>query len=311
MRGGKRKEEIENEKLFLFNNNRVTTRRKQQQQQANHCWKSLPQDPREKQANMTDSSTVSIELTTNPNPSKEQNVIQTSNLSSNTLPTSLVNTINISISSLSLFDPLSLSFLIPSLITDGSGKIVIEFPKSESQTGASKVHTSIVLAGLTAQSEKIVRKEISEGETIEYISLTAVYKPVATTVGKVTLHLNDGQDDDDELIDEDDLLLNPLPGLNMPEDRPAGTKDDCDGRKPCDNCTCGRAEREAVMSNGDSVTNEEKKEEQEQKKIKDFKSSCGNCAKGDAFRCAGCPFLGKPAFKEGEEHLVLELEDDL
>lgn len=251
---------------------------------------------------MTDSRTVSIQLTTNPNSSEEQNVIQTSNLSSNTLPTSQLDTINISISSLSLYDPLSLSFLMPSLISDGSGKIVIEFPKSESQTGASKVHTSLVLAGLTAQSEKIVRKQNSEGETIEYISLTAIYKPVATTVGKVSLHLNNGQDDDDELIDEDDLLLNPVPGLNIPEERPAGTKDDCDGRKPCDNCTCGRAERE---------TNEEKKEEKEQKNIKDFKSSCGNCAKGDAFRCAGCPFLGKPAFKEGEEHLVLELEDDL
>lgn len=198
-------------------------------------------------------------------------------------------------------------------MSDGSGKIVIEYPKSETQNGgASTVHTSMVLAGLTAQSEKIVRKQNSVGESIEYVSITAVYKPVATTVGKVTLHLNDDQDDDDELIDEDDLLLNPVPGLNMPEERPAGAKDDCDGRAPCDNCTCGRAEQEAVKANGDSTTNEEKKEEpQEQKKIKDFKSSCGNCAKGDAFRCAGCPFLGKPAFKEGEEHLVLELEDDL
>lgn len=260
---------------------------------------------------MTDSSIVSIELTNNPNPSNELNVIQTSNLSSTTIPSSsLVNTINLSISSLSLYDPLSLSFLIPSLISNGSGKVVIEYPKFESPTGASSVHPSMVLAGLTAQSEKIVRKQNSDGESIEFVSITAVYKPVATTVGKVTLNLNDDQDDN-EFIDEDDLLLNPVPGLNMPEERPAGVKDDCDGRKPCDNCTCGRAEREAVTVNGDSATNEEKKEEQEQKQIKDFKSSCGNCAKGDAFRCAGCPFLGKPAFKEGEEHLVLELEDDL
>ena len=81
--------------------------------------------------------------------------------------------------------------------------------------------------------------------------------------------------------------------------------DDCAGRKPCDNCSCGRAEVYA-----DSQNDNKKKQKWTKKEVVSKSSACGNCPKGDAFRCASCPFLGKAAFKAGEEHLVLDLVDD-
>ena len=102
---------------------------------------------------------------------------------------------------------------------------------------------------------------------------------------------------DNGLIDEDGLLDEDAHGLLAPPlamSEAAASANDCGGRKACDDCTCGRKEQEAGMA--------------PPKQIKT--SSCGNCAKGNAFRCAPCPYLGKPAFKLGEEHLVLDLMDD-
>ena len=48
--------------------------------------------------------------------------------------------------------------------------------------------------------------------------------------------------------------------------------DNCGGRKACDNCTCGRAERETTQQQSTAPPS----------------SVCGNFSKGDTFECAGC-----------------------
>lgn len=106
----------------------------------------------------------------------------------------------------------------------------------------------------------------------------------------------DLEDEDSLLTDED--LKRPVP------------KSDASGcapkKKACKNCTCGRAEQEKVealtavkIDNLDDIG-----------PVSAPKSACGNCYLGDAFRCSGCPYLGKPAFKPGET-VTLNLNDDL
>ncbi|CAH0515554.1 unnamed protein product [Peronospora belbahrii] len=103
-----------------------------------------------------------------------------------------------------------------------------------------------------------------------------------------------GDDDqDDDIIDEDTLLDNTDEVLQV-------AKADCGevgGKKrACKNCTCGLKDQEdkPVMS---------------EKDLNKLVSGCGNCFKGDAFRCGSCPFLGKPAFKPGMEKVLLNLDN--
>lgn len=94
---------------------------------------------------------------------------------------------------------------------------------------------------------------------------------------------NDIAEDDDDLIDdetdllEDEDLQKPqqYTDLNTGESKPKK-------RKACKNCTCGAAE--GIKPSPETA-----------------KSACGNCYRGDAFRCEHCPYLGLPAFKPGEK----------
>jgi len=105
---------------------------------------------------------------------------------------------------------------------------------------------------------------------------------------------------DVELISEEDLLNTSIEVIK-PSSCGISEPGEISRKKACKNCTCGLADQE---ENGVRV-----ELNLDEKLLKS--SACGNCSKGDAFRCAGCPFLGKPAFEPGSEKVVLSLTDDI
>ncbi|KAI4110569.1 MAG: hypothetical protein LQ345_006960 [Seirophora villosa] len=121
------------------------------------------------------------------------------------------------------------------------------------------------------------------------------------------LNAHDNGYDEDELIDENDLLSaeDMQSTVAQPvECRPKSGK----RRRACKDCTCGLAERiqaeeEVQRSTADQQLAKLKTEELSEVDftVQGRAGSCGNCALGDAFRCEGCPYIGQPAFKPGEE----------
>lgn len=168
------------------------------------------------------------------------------------------------------------------------------------------IHSSFLLAGLTCISEQKIDSEDGSwtriftakkvATTSQSTSAKAISIPKKAQSTKVMISI---YDDDNGLIDEDDLLQLEEGDLAPPtidtKENTNKSVNDCGGRKACDDCTCGRREAE---------------EEHQISKAPIKTSACGKCGLGDAFRCASCPYLGKPAFKPGEEHLVLDLQDD-
>jgi hypothetical protein len=214
-----------------------------------------------------------------------------------------------------LYDPMELAGWVPLLTPDAVVSVRVRGPPAGS---LQPVSTSFLLAGLASASEL----RLPDGGRVLTATRGAAPKAGAALLRKkaapappaappaVTLNLDDDYDDaageeeedGDGLIDEgglldDDTMLAPPPAMTAAAAAAGG--DDCAGRTACDNCTCGRADQE------DSAAASGQQPKQAPK------SSCGKCHLGDAFRCASCPYLGKPAFKPGEEHLVLQLTDDL
>ncbi|EAT87403.2 hypothetical protein SNOG_05012 [Parastagonospora nodorum SN15] len=120
-----------------------------------------------------------------------------------------------------------------------------------------------------------------------------------------------GEDDDDDLIDEDDLITEEdMARPVIQQCRPKAGK----RRRACKDCTCGlkekmEAEDAAKRTTADKALNTMKLGADDLDEL-DFTvqgkvGSCGNCALGDAFRCDGCPYIGLPAFKPGEEVRLL------
>ncbi|KAL9541328.1 hypothetical protein MBANPS3_009179 [Mucor bainieri] len=117
--------------------------------------------------------------------------------------------------------------------------------------------------------------------------------------------------DNDEGID---MELEDEEGLLDKEDRTKPTKasltrpDDCDftdgKRKSCKGCTCGREESDeeeqgnvVALDLMDDIQQEVIEVDPTPKQS----SGCGSCSLGDAFRCSTCPYMGMPAFNEGDK----------
>eukprot|EP01036_Dinobryon_divergens_P027708 gene27708-36524_t len=132
------------------------------------------------------------------------------------------------------------------------------------------------------------------------ISIVPSAESAVNSIAAVKWKMNVSDLAEDDIVDENDLLNDniQIPAPVSSSSSSCGDNNDSGGKKrACKNCSCGLAEIEAAEANGISTES------------KAPTSSCGNCSKGDAFRCAGCPFLGKPAFEPGQERVILALGD--
>lgn len=136
---------------------------------------------------------------------------------------------------------------------------------------------------VTAETDTVLKARLPDYAVGSSVAITSDAKS-ANSIWAAALA---SDDKDVALVDEGELLERD----GIPDG--AGCAPDTSGkRKPCKDCSCGLAE---VY---------EKDDAKQAASLAAPKSSCGNCNLGDAFRCAGCPYLGLPPFKPGEKVTV-------
>lgn len=213
---------------------------------------------------------------------------------------------------------------IASALTAG-GQLQAQEARFTSVYGEAQVRESI-LAGLVVENGHVVKPRDSESSDAVPLRLRRVDKsvPVARMPAGVGLVdfgddfgtpiiTGEDEDEDDELIDEDTLLTEDdlkRPVVVPPECAPRAGK----RRRACKDCTCGLAQKIAAedaakRQDADQGLKALKLDVDDLAEV-DFTvqgkvGSCGNCSLGDAFRCDGCPYIGLPAFKPGEEVRLL------
>lgn len=114
-------------------------------------------------------------------------------------------------------------------------------------------------------------------------------------------------------IDTDALLTPSDRARPVPTCAPPSADGSVKRKRACKGCTCGLAELEAEEAASAPVVILDTRADNEGGEIKEMSkgdrerlreaalnagkatSSCGSCFLGDAFRCAGCPYLGKSA----------------
>lgn len=181
---------------------------------------------------------------------------------------------------------------------ESTQSVPLRFGKTKNEGGAAAV-TSAVGTGAVSLNLNGKRKngppDPAQPAGVGYVDFSDDFDPANES------------DDDDELIDENTLLDGEdfsRPVIQPPSCRPAAGK----RRRACKDCTCGLAQRleaEDAAKRATADQNLAKLRADELAEV-DFTvqgkvGSCGNCALGDAFRCDGCPYIGLPAFKPGEE----------